>query len=211
MFGDKLGINSSPLAKQRHPWSVFKSTFSHRTHPEPTCRSLDIWRSKPDNHPLMFVAVVSMALLVSCAGRSPELSSDDVKTTYQIAMDAPLTKFGQELTGDQRTLILKPGETTKIRVTIRNLTNAIIATAGKYPVTLSYKWFDNGQMLPIEGARTFLVRPLAINEQETVFANVTAPESGTNLTLRFSLVQEGVAWFFLQNAPTLDISVQIQQ
>jgi hypothetical protein len=65
-------------------------------------------------------------------------------------------------------------------------------------------------MLPIEGERTVLPRPLPPNAQETVLAKVTAPQSGSNLILRFSLVQEGVAWFFSKDATALDIPVTLQ-
>jgi hypothetical protein len=127
-------------------------------------------------------------------------------------MDAPLTTFGQHIIGDSKMIVMKPGQRTALGVTVQNLTGRTIASAGKYPVLLSYKWFEGDRMLPIDGDRTPLVRQLAHRQALTMFAGVTAPpQPGLRLTLRFSLIQEGVAWFLSHNAPTLDIPVQLEQ
>jgi hypothetical protein len=86
-----------------------------------------------------------------------------------------------------------------------------LASAGRYPITLSYKWFESGKMLPIEGERTLLLRPLEPNEQETISAKVTAPQSGSDLSVRFSLVQEGVVWFLSKGGRTIDIPARIER
>jgi hypothetical protein len=154
--------------------------------------------------------ILLLVLLVSCGSRSPELQSQGPEQLQQSAMDKPLARFAQELTTTQKKLALKSGQTTQVSITIRNTTDTVLASNGRYPITLSYKWFDDGTMLPIEGDRTVLPRPLPPDAQEAVLAKVTAPQSGSNLILRFSLVQEGVAWFFSKNATTLDIPVTLQ-
>ena len=153
-------------------------------------------------------AICSLALLTSCGTRSPETRTEE--PSHAMAMDSPLDRFDQELTTPQKQLVLKPGQTVVIPVTVRNLTGLSLISTGRYPITLSYRWFENGKMLPIEGNRSVLPRPVKPNEQETVNAKVTSPQSGTDLTLRFSLVQEGIAWFFSKGGQTLDIPTRVE-
>jgi hypothetical protein len=91
-----------------------------------------------------------------------------------------------------------------------NPTNEQWVSAGKYPVNLSYKWFESGHMIDVEGARTLLRHPVKPGGEIFLDARVEVPTKGTNLTLRVSLVQEGVAWFFIRGATTLDIPVKLQ-
>jgi len=155
------------------------------------------------------LTIYSLPLLVSCGSRSPELRTE--LQGNAITVDEPLAKFDQELTTPQKEITLKLGQTINIPVTIGNLTGALLASSGRHPITLSYKWIDHGQILPIEGERTLLHRPLEPGKRETVSAKVTAPQLRVDLTLRFTLVQEGVTWFFSKGAPTLDIPVHIDR
>jgi uncharacterized protein YfaS (alpha-2-macroglobulin family) len=125
-------------------------------------------------------------------------------------MDQPLVKFDQELTTAQKELVFKPGQTLTVPVTVRNSTGTALASTGRYPVDVSYKWFDGRNMLPIEGDRTLLPGPLQPNDQTTVNVKVTAPQSGSDLSVHFTLVQEGIAWFMQKGARTLDIPVHLQ-
>ena len=153
-----------------------------------------------------FLTVCSFALLLSCANRSSDLESGSA-----VSLNKALSKFDQELTTTQKEVSAKPGQAITIPVTIRNLTEATLASTGRFPITLSYKWFDGGRMLPIEGERSVLQIPLKPGEQETVQAKVIVPESGSDLTAHFSLVQEGVAWFFTKGGKTLDIPARIER
>ena len=156
----------------------------------------------------LILTISPLALLVSCGIRFPELETQD--HLWHTEINTPLTKFAQELATTHKELVLKHGEITHIPVTIRNVTETTLVSAGRYPITLNYRWYDGANMLPIEGNRTFLHRPIEANDQESVLATVKAPQSGTCLTLRFSLVQEGITWFSEQNARTLDIPVRLQ-
>ena len=64
----------------------------------------------------------------------------------------------------------------------------------RYPITVSYKWFDGGKILPVEGERTFYPAHQAKNEYANVNIKVVAPASGKDLVLKITLVQEGVQW-----------------
>ena len=124
--------------------------------------------------------------------------------------DAPLTEFNEEITSPVTSLAAKPGETLTVRVLVKNPTAAAWVSSGKYPVDLSYKWFESGRMLGAEGQRTLLIAPLRPGRVAYLNARVVVPNAGTNLTVKFSLVQEGVAWFFIRGAPTLDIPVRLK-
>ena len=147
---------------------------------------------------------VTVLLLVSCAGRSPELQE-----MGPMASDKPLATFVQSLSSTQTTLAMRPSEVTAVPVTIRNVSCAVLDSNGRYPITLSYKWLDGGEILPLEGERTFLRVPLKVGDQQTLLAKVRAPDGGSTLTLRFSLVQEAVAWFVFQGAQPLDIPARL--
>ena len=62
----------------------------------------------------------------------------------------------------------------------------------------------------IEGRRTVLRGKLKPGGELSLTAQVEVPKEGTNLTLKLSLVQEGVAWFFTPGASTLDIAVKLE-
>jgi hypothetical protein len=68
----------------------------------------------------------------------------------------------------------------------------------------------NGALFVWDGARTTLAAPVAPGESVTVQANVKAPNAAGTWTVRFDMVQEGVAWFSQQNVPMGSASLQVQ-
>lgn len=125
--------------------------------------------------------------------------------------DQPFTAFSEQITSSIRLLNVHAGDTTQIPTTITNTSGNRWVSAGKYPVTLSYRWFESGKMLGIEGARTVLPRPVDPGQTISVRARVVVPQDGQDLELKISLVQEGVAWFFERGAATLDIPVHLSR
>jgi len=77
-------------------------------------------------------------------------------------------------------------------------------------VVVSYKWFDHGVMLPIEGDRTLLPGKVPAGGSVNVTVKGTAPQTGQQLVLKITLVQEGVAWFLTKGAPPLEIPVELK-
>jgi len=139
---------------------------------------------------------------------SSQMAWDPVLT----GVDAPLAQFSEQITSPVTNLRAKPGETIMVPVRIRNPTSERWASAGKYPVNLSYKWFDSSRMLNVEGVRTVFRGQVKPGEEVPLTAQVVIPvvsKEGMNLTLKLSLVQEGVAWFFIRGATTLDIPVKL--
>lgn len=94
-------------------------------------------------------------------------------------------------------------------MTIKNSGQEKLVSAGRFPITISYKWYEAGKMLPIEGERTLLPQPLKPGETVDVKVLVVAPAAGKTLTLRISLVQEGVDWFMSNGATPLELPVTL--
>ena len=84
------------------------------------------------------------------------------------------------------------------------------ASEGRFPVTISYKWYKAGAMLPIEGERTVLPSPLGPNQAVEVPVRVLAPDQTGGFALRVTLVQEGVAWFMLKSNTFLELPVTVR-
>ena len=124
-------------------------------------------------------------------------------------IDVPLADFREQITSSIADLAANPGQTIMVPLRIKNPTAERWASSGRYPVNLSYKWFDSGRMLNIEGRRTLLRGKVNPGEEVSLTAQVDVPSEGTNLTLKLSLLQEGVAWFFMRGATTLDIPVRL--
>jgi hypothetical protein len=137
---------------------------------------------------------------------SSQITLDPILT----GVDAPLVDFSERITSPVENLRVQPGETIMLPVRIMNPTNEQWVSCGKYPINLSYKWFESGRMLNIEGERTLLPRYVKPGEEVFLDAKIEVPREGTNLTLKISLVQEGVAWFFIRGGATLDIPVKLQ-
>jgi len=125
--------------------------------------------------------------------------------------DQPFTSFSELITSPVRVLSVHPGDTTSVPLTITNTSRDCWVSAGKYPVTLSYKWLDAGKLLAIEGVRTVLPQPVDPGRTVSVDARIVVPRDGQDLELRLSLVQEGVAWFFIRGAAPLDIPVKLSR
>lgn len=126
-------------------------------------------------------------------------------------MNAPLTTFNQEITSSIHELTVSPGGSFEIPVTIKNPTNEPWETSGKYPVEVSYKWFDNGVKLPIEGDRTVLPAKVLPGKSVMLTVKGTAPQTGQNLVVKVTLVQEAVAWFTEKGASPLVIPVEMKR
>lgn len=91
---------------------------------------------------------------------------------------------------------LSAGQTVTVPVTVTNTGLGTLPVTNSFPVNLAYHWFNlAGQAVVWDGARTKLPADLAPGQSVTLQAQVTAPQTGGQLQLRFDLVQEGVAWF----------------
>lgn len=167
-------------------------------------------RSNIRVHGLFVVTGIAISLFCSCGGgaknEEPARSTNPVDPS---GVNAPLRAFSQEITSAIKSLKLQASGTTELPVTIRNSGQELLASTGKFPITISYKWFADGEMLPLEGERTLLPQPLKPGETVDVKVRVVAPAAGKTLTLRISLVQEGVDWFMSNGATPLELPVTL--
>jgi hypothetical protein len=159
---------------------------------------------------LVATTVVALALC-ACSSRQPQAESASAESSSPkeaSPLDAPLPSFSQDIQSTVKSLSLKRGEKTLVPITIHNTEPTILATIGKDPITISYKWFDHGKMLPIEGERTGLP-VLKPGESVDVKANVVAPDTPGDMVLKITLVQEGVTWFMTAGAKSLELPVTV--
>jgi hypothetical protein len=150
------------------------------------------------------IALIAISLCISVG------CSREMPTQPQAASEAlvSLTTFEHEITSTATELKVKPGQLSKVPVTIKNPTKDTWTSLGRAPVVISYKWFSQGQMLPDEGERTLLPQILRPNESASAEVKVLAPEKPGNLVLKITLVQEGVVWFMSRGAKPLELSVK---
>jgi hypothetical protein len=155
--------------------------------------------------------MLSCAVSSGCKPSQTEQPSSSPQTPADPnGTNEAFTAFSQQITSPLHTLTVSPGETLSIPVTVKNTGNQRISSTGKFPVTCSYKWFDGGTMLQIEGERTGLPRPLNPGDEASFAAKVVAPPRGQDLTLKLTLVQEGVAWFMTSGGTPLEIHAKMK-
>jgi hypothetical protein len=136
---------------------------------------------------------ILMCVLHGCTGEPPPQT------------DYALTSFNEQISSTVHELSMRRNASTRVPVVIRNGGDQPWSSRGKAPVVVSYKWFSNGVMLPIEGKRTGLPRPIAPGESVPVDVTVVAPPQSGRLLLKITLVQEGVAWFMSRGGQPLEI------
>jgi hypothetical protein len=109
-----------------------------------------------------------------------------------------LTSFRQVLSSAITRLALHRAQKISLPVQIQNPGSETWVGTARFPVTVSYKWFESGNMLPIEGERTVFPGSIQPGAATTVNIRVVAPERPGHYALRITLVQEGVAWFMVR-------------
>ncbi len=120
-----------------------------------------------------------------------------------------LTDFRQEITSRAGRVRARAGETIELPVTVRNTGSARWASEGRFPVRLSYHWIGAG--VNGEGDRTPLPGVIGPGQEVKLAVKVTIPATpGKDLTLRFSLLQEHVAWFTEHGAAPCDVQVSVR-
>jgi hypothetical protein len=152
----------------------------------------------------------SATLFVSCGSSGPEQSAGSANAGAAVEMNAPLRSFSEDIQSPLKSLEMKPSEQVFVPITVRNTSQEPWSSVGQYPVNISYKWFENGKMLPIEGERTPLPTPIQPNSSAAVQVKVVAPGAGQDLVLKISLVQESVQWFMIAGAKPLELPVTLK-
>jgi len=154
-------------------------------------------------------AIALLAIICCCLG----IGCRDTPRTNPESAEGPgqaFSSYRQVLTSPTTSLTLHPAQDLKIPVQIQNPGTDTWASVGRYPVTISYKWFKDGQMLPIEGERTMLPSAVAPNQTVNADVRVVAPNQTGNFELRITLIQEGVTWFMTKSNTFLPLQVTVQ-
>jgi hypothetical protein len=147
-----------------------------------------------------------MILLSSCGsgvkmGRVDEIHKGD-----------RLTSFSQEITSPIQDIQTKAASTYTLEIKVRNMgTQPWFGGGGPNAVDAGYRWLDDkGNILPVEGNRAQLNRPMVKpGEVDSLRLKVAAPHNPGPYTLWVSMVQEGVAWFFSEGSKPLVVHVTV--
>jgi hypothetical protein len=156
------------------------------------------------------VVLPSVLFAICLCGCSSTRTGSVSDADDRLTVDTPFTKFSQDLQTAVKTIDITAGGTTHVPVVFHNTGAVTWASSGKYPVTISYKWFDSGQMLPMEGERTLLPHPVRPGESVSIQVKVVAPPSGKDLVVKISLVQEAVSWFMMAGAKALELPATLR-
>jgi hypothetical protein len=102
------------------------------------------------------------------------------------------------------------GSTQTVPITLTNTGNFLWPAAGANPVHLGYHWIDaKGNAAVWDGARSNLAADVAPGTAQTLQATVIVPVAPGTYTLKWDLVQEGVAWFSGKGVPTFNQAVVV--
>ena len=155
--------------------------------------------------PVLALLAISWCCLGVACRETPRTNPESAGSAEQ-----PFSSFRQVLTSSTKSLTLHPSQEVKVPIKIQNPGTDRWASVGRYPVTISYKWFKDGQMLPIEGVRTILPSVVAPNQSVNADVRVVAPDQTGNFDLRITLIQEGVTWFMTKSNTFLPIQVTLK-
>jgi hypothetical protein len=113
------------------------------------------------------------------------------------------------LVTDLKTLRAPPGQTTVLRVLVRN-ESTIPFQWSDSPIGLSYhlKGAD-GEVLLHDNARHYFNQPLLPGQERRVELSIVAPSAPGRYELELDLVWEGVLWFKDRGSPTASVTLEV--
>jgi hypothetical protein len=111
----------------------------------------------------------------------------------------PLPRFASAIALEDPPKVLRPGESTRIKITVTNTSDSVWSAAGgdagEYRVAASSRWLGGGAPSVGESARATLSRDVHPGETEELWVPLLTPSTAGQYTLVFTMVQERVAWF----------------
>jgi len=106
---------------------------------------------------------------------------------------------------------LTAGSLATFEVEAHNAGTQAWLTAGERPIRLSYHWHaEDGSMQVYDGERSELPFDVLPGRSARIRAAVRAPDVPGTYQIRFSLVQEGVAWFDERGTPSADAWIAVE-
>lgn len=126
---------------------------------------------------------------------------------------APLREFLQAIsisTPVPKAMIA--GETVTVPVTVKNIGKetwpSIQNAEGSLHVTLGSRWVDRSGKI-LSGGSSMLPYDLEPGKTMSLSASISVPNQAGHLTLRLTMIQQGVTWFEERGAQPLDIPVTV--
>lgn len=166
-------------------------------------------RHTPVSRKWIGITAVLLAITgsISCSHTPPVEQNEP---TVVGGLTQPLSSFDQVIRSSASNLSVAANEKFELPVRIENPGTETWLTTGSAPVNVSYKWFRNGTILPIEGERTPLPKPISPKTSEDVTVHIMAPGQAGKYELRVTLVQEGVTWFMTKSNTYLALPVSVR-
>jgi hypothetical protein len=128
-------------------------------------------------------------------------------------VNLPIAKtFSQEIKLFEIPKKLTKSSVFKFPVIVKNTSNFLWSTIGKNPTNLSYRWIAHDGKQAVfqgDGDRTVLPFDLSPGESAALNAIIKTPTKPGKYTLILTMVQEFVAWFSDQQAPSPKIDVTV--
>jgi hypothetical protein len=131
-----------------------------------------------------------------------------------VSRAVPLNVFKQEITTSAPLQTLKANETATMQVRVRNIGNEPwpskgIDEKGANRVGLGFYWIDSSgkEILP---GRALLPYDLMPGSSAGLDVKIQAPSQVGDYTLRFSMVQEHVAWFNDKGAAPFTVKIKVK-
>lgn len=153
---------------------------------------------------IWFVCVLLSLSMIACSEKKETAAPSAV----------PLQVFKQEITSPAPLQTLTVDEKATMQVTVKNIGNELWPNKGSDEkgtnrVGLGFHWLDSTGKAIQEG-RALLPNPLMPGSSVTLDVNLQAPSKPGDYTLRFSMVQELVAWFNDKGAEPLVFKVKVR-
>jgi hypothetical protein len=137
------------------------------------------------------------------------------KKEANVSKAVPLQVFMQEIVSSSSALTLKVDEEATLNVTVKNTGNEPWYNKGideKHTnlVALGFRWIDKEGNVFQEG-RAHLANDLMPGASDSLPVKVQAPPESGDYQIRFSMVQEHVAWFYDKGAVPFVVSVKVKK
>jgi hypothetical protein len=142
---------------------------------------------------------------------------DGERFAPRLAEPTPLSTFEQSLrlVDGEGILSMRAGVSEAIQIVVSNPSPVpwpSVGTdiAGTHSVRLGWRWLDaGGRAIVEEGSRADLPFDLAPGDAVTIWACLPPPRHPGRYRLRFSMVQDAVAWFDGAGSPALEVDVAV--
>lgn len=155
------------------------------------------------------IGVIILMLSIAACEQADEKKAEQKKTIAS----APLREFLQAISVSTPVpTAMIAGATVTVPVTVKNIGKetwpAIQNAEGSLHVTLGSRWLDrSGKILSV--GSSMLPYDLEPGKSMSLGASISVPNQAGHLTLRLTMIQQGVTWFEERGAQPLDIPVTV--